>query len=133
MSTHENTESPDDEDVEAAFYRLLAMMQDDAAKMLLDIRKDTFDASSGMQIGITSDGNVAILLVVNPHTTKMVHDAFEGVVDHNCKAGSDTIFGFHMYTHALIKSIIPRLPCAIQETKFFTHGDTEGTSNGPGL
>lgn len=122
MESHPASASGDD--VEATFYRLLGTFQDDHAKMLQDIKKDTFDASLGQQVGITSDGNVGILMVVNQPTAKMVLDAMHGVMDHKCEAGMETVIGYMLYTASLLQGLLPQLDCEVQQTQFFKHGET---------
>lgn len=112
-------------DVEATFYKLLGSFQDEHHKMLQDIKKDTFDASLGQQIGITSDGNVGILIVVNQITAKMILDAMKGVVDHKCEAGNEAVISYMMYTAALLQGILPKMDCEIQKQRFFEHGETD--------
>ena len=113
--------SGSDSDVEAAFYRILASIQDDTTQMLQSVKRDMFDATIGQQAGITTDGNVALMIVVNQPTAKMVLDAMRAVVDHKCQAGMDTVVSYMMYTASLLQGVLPQMNCEVQSTSFFPH------------
>lgn len=111
----------DDPDWEAEFYAIMAHNQADVDDIVTTIKKDTFDASMGQQVGITADGNVGMLLVVNQRSAKMLVDAWHGVMDHGCEAGIATIMQFFYYQGLLLSDLVPSLDPAVQATTFFEH------------
>lgn len=110
-------------DWEAKFYDLLARNKDDVDAIVQTVRKDLFDASQGQQVGLTADGNVGLLMVLNQQSAKMLVDAWESVIDHACEAGIDTIMHFFYYQGLLLKDLVPLLDPEVQATEFFKHGE----------
>ena len=121
-----NLASASEPDWEAEFYAILAHNQADVDDIVQTIKKDTFDASKGQQVGLTADGNVGMLLVVNQQSAKMLVDAWEGVMDHACEAGIDTIMQFFYYQGLLLSELVPFLDPVVQATKFFEHPEYDG-------
>jgi len=119
-SNHANGNEPD---WEAKFYDLLAHNKADVDDIVRTVRKDLFDASLGQQVGLTADGNVGLLMVLNQQSAKMLVDAWESVIDHACEAGIDTIMHFFYYQGLLLKDLVPLLDPEVQATEFFKHGE----------
>lgn len=118
-----NLANGNEPDWEAKFYDLLARNKGDVDDIVRTVRKDLFDASQGQQVGLTADGNVGLLMVLNQQSAKMLVDAWESVIDHACEAGIDTIMHFFYYQGLLLKDLVPLLDPEVQATEFFKHGE----------
>lgn len=118
-----NPANGNEPDWEAKFYDLLAHNKPDVDDIVRTVRKDLFDASQGQQVGLTADGNVGLLMVLNQQSAKMLVDAWESVIDHACEAGIDTIMHFFYYQGLLLSELVPLLDPEVQATEFFKHGE----------
>lgn len=118
-----NLASTDEPDWEGEFYAILAHNKAAVDDIVQTVRKDLFDASQGQQVGLTADGNVGLLMVLNQQSAKMLVDAWESVIDHACEAGIDTIMHFFYYQGLLLKDLVPLLDPEVQATEFFKHGE----------
>lgn len=124
------TETADEIDYEGEFYKILATIpKQEMVGMMSDLKKDTFDASRGPQIGWTADGNVAILTVFTEGTGKMVMDAFKAFMDHECPAANDALVNWTMHQAMLLEMFSHQFSPEIAAQTFFKH---EGkTHQGP--
>lgn len=114
----------EDSDDESDFYKILATWEQDEVKdMLSEIKKDTFDGSQGPQVGLTSDGHVAMLLVMTPATAKMVLDAWTEYTDHDCEPARVALMGYLLHQAMLLGMVLPALGDDVQDMDFFTHTD----------
>lgn len=120
VSTLSDASEPD---YEAEFYKILGRMQDDVDAMTVRLKKDTFDATGGPQVGITAQGNVGILMVVNQASAKMLYDAWQALLDHECEAGLQSILEYFWYQGLLLENLLPHLDAEVQQMEFFTHGE----------
>jgi hypothetical protein len=115
----------DEIDYEREFYGIMAQDEDDVKKIALAIKKDTFDASEGLQIGVDARGNVAMMIVASPGTTKMMVDAWEDYHDHECEPAHTALMTFMQQCVGLMAMIQPALGEEVAQRKFFEHGSSD--------
>lgn len=114
-------------DDEGEFYRIMASTQDDFRAAAIRVQKDFFDASEGSQVGITANGDIALVMVMSQSGVKMMLEAWDAFMDHKCDAGEDTIMGLAYATWVLMQQIEPHLDEDVRNLKFFPpHGPQEG-------
>lgn len=117
------TPDPEPErDWEGDFYKQMATVPStEMTRLMMDLRKDTFDASIGPSIGRTADDNVGMLLVFTDGTGKMLLDAWMSWHDHKCEAALAAMMGWLVHQMMLLEMFAPAFPQAVRDAEFFTH------------
>jgi hypothetical protein len=111
------------DDLERDFYEVLSALGADASNMVTNVKKDMFDSSLGLQVGLNAAGNVVLCLPMTPATAMMVVQAWEAYADHQCEAGLECLLAFLMSPVFLLSQIKPALPGEVQDARFFDHKD----------
>lgn len=113
-------------DWEGEFYKILATIEKaDMSRLMMDLKKDTFDASNGPSIGRTADDHVGMMLVLTDGTGKMLLDAWMAWHDHKCDAALTALMGWLVHQMMLLELFAPAFPQSVKDTEFFDHGTAQ--------
>ena len=113
----------DTQDWEAEFYKTLVGTDWAETDTATTVGKDLFDSLQGSQIGLNSDGNVALMMVIEPHSVDMLIQAWNAVVDHGCTEAEEALMLWMMPQMMLFNLAAPKLKT--KHHNYFPHDDED--------
>lgn len=114
----------DEPDWEGEFYKQMATIpHTEMERLMMDLRKDTFDASIGPSIGRTAEGHIGIMLVTTDVVGKTLLDAWMAYHDHECPEALKALMTWLVHQMALLEMFAPAFPQSVKDWDAFPgHG-----------